>query len=58
MGRTVWCLPLVYMGKCVAVVAVVYARKATEDKILVLVDVASHALPVDVIAWHLGQLHV
>jgi hypothetical protein len=58
MGSTIRISPLIDMGEVIAVIAVIYSTKALELIVLILVDVAPHALPIPLTAWHLGHDHV
>jgi hypothetical protein len=48
-------IPFVAMRKGITVITVLNAAKPCEDIICILVDIAPHALPKLVTAWHLGH---
>jgi hypothetical protein len=43
------------MRKVIAVIAVIHATKTLELVICVFIDIAPHALPIPLTAWHLGH---
>jgi hypothetical protein len=55
MNCPLWCVPLVTMRKGIAIVAILYSAKPCKGIIGYRVDIASHALPKLVTAWHLGH---